>query len=153
MANQKNIKIIAKNKKAYFDYFIEDKYEVGIALKGTEVKSCRAGKVNLKESYASVDDGEVWVKQMHISPYEMGNIFNVDPERARKLLMHKSEINSLIGKIKLDGLTLIPTMIYFSGGKVKLELGLARGKKNYDKRHTIAERDDARRIERALKNK
>ena len=146
-----SIKLIAQNKKAYHDYFIEDKYECGIALTGTEVKSVRLGQVNIKESYASVDAGEVWLKGMHISPYEKGNIFNREPLRERKLLMHKFEIRKLIGKLKEKGYSLVPTKVYLKGQRVKIELGLARGKKSYDKRQTIAENSAKRDIARKLK--
>ena len=142
-------KIIAQNKKAYHDYFVEDKYEAGIALFGTEVKSLRAGAVNLKDCYCKIDKGEIFVLGMHISPYEKGNVFNRDPLRVRKLLMHKKEIIRLMSKIGQQGLTLIPLSLYFSGSRVKVELGLCRGKKLYDKRETAAKKDAAREIERA----
>ncbi|MBR4934140.1 MAG: SsrA-binding protein SmpB [Clostridia bacterium] len=142
-------KIIAQNKKAYHDYFAEDKYEAGIALFGTEVKSLRAGAVNLKDCYCKIDKGEIFVLGMHISPYEKGNVFNRDPLRVRKLLMHKKEIVRLMSKIGQQGLTLIPLSLYFSGSRVKVELGLCRGKKLYDKRETAAKKDAAREIERA----
>jgi len=142
-------KIIAQNKKAYHDYFVEDKYEAGIALFGTEVKSLRAGAVNLKDCYCKIDKGELFVLGMHISPYEKGNVFNRDPLRVRKLLMHKKEIIRLMSKIGQQGLTLIPLSLYFSGSRVKVELGLCRGKKLYDKRETAAKKDAAREIERA----
>lgn len=146
-----NTKTIAQNKKAYHDYFIEDKYECGIELAGTEVKSLRLGQVNIKDSYASIDNGEVWLKGMHISPYEKGNIFNRDPLRERRLLMHKYEIRKLIGKLKEQGYSLVPTSLYFKGQHIKVELGLARGKKNYDKRHAIAEASAKREIQRRIK--
>lgn len=146
-----NIKIIAQNKKAYHDYFIEEKYECGIELAGTEVKSLRLGQVNIKDSYASVDSGEVWLKGMHISPYEKGNIFNRDPLRERRLLMHKYEIRKLIGKLKEQGYSLVPTSLYFKGQYIKVELGLAKGKKNYDKRQSIAAASAKREIERRIK--
>ena len=151
MAEKKNggNKIIAQNKKAYHDYFVEDKYEAGIALFGTEVKSLRAGAVNLKDCYCKIDKGELFVLGMHISPYEKGNVFNRDPLRMRKLLMHKKEIIRLMSKIGQQGLTLIPLSLYFSGSRVKVELGLCRGKKLYDKRETAAKKDAAREIERA----
>ncbi|MBQ2826235.1 MAG: SsrA-binding protein SmpB [Clostridia bacterium] len=151
MAEKKNggNKIIAQNKKAYHDYFVEDKYEAGIALFGTEVKSLRAGAVNLKDCYCKIDKGELFVLGMHISPYEKGNVFNRDPLRVRKLLMHKKEIIRLMSKIGQQGLTLIPLSLYFSGSRVKVELGLCRGKKLYDKRETAAKKDAAREIERA----
>ena len=146
-----NIKILAQNKKAYHDYFIEEKYECGIELVGTEVKSLRLGQANIKDSYASIDNGEVWLKGMHISPYEKGNIFNRDPLRERKLLMHKFEIRKLIGKIKEQGYSLVPTSVYLKGQRIKIELGLARGKKNYDKRQTIAANSAKREMERKMK--
>ncbi|HCO18821.1 MULTISPECIES: SsrA-binding protein SmpB [Gudongella] len=139
-------KVIATNRKARHEFFIEDTMEAGIVLTGTEVKSIRQGKVNIKESYASIDDGEVYVNGMHISPYEQGNIYNVDPLRKRKLLLHRREIRKLIGETKQKGFTLVPLSIYLKDGKVKLELALARGKKLYDKRDTIAKKDAERRI-------
>ena len=145
------IKVISNNKKAYHDYFINEKYECGIELKGTEVKSLRAGNVNLKDSYATIDNGEVYIKQMHISPYEQGNIFNRDPMRPRKLLMHKHEIRKLIGTLKEDGISLIPLSLYFKGSNIKVELGLAKGKKLYDKRQSIAEKDAKRNMARKIK--
>ncbi|SCW28084.1 SsrA-binding protein [Ruminococcaceae bacterium YRB3002] len=153
MAIVKGIKIIAENRKAYHDYFIDEKFECGVVLSGTEVKSMRAGKCNLKDSYCQVKDGEMWLIGVHISPYDNGNRFNLDPMRSRKLLMHKKEIIKLYSKTKLDGLTLVPTKCYFKDGKVKFEIGLARGKKNYDKRDSIADRDAKRDIERAMKSK
>lgn len=146
-----SIKTISQNKKAYHDYFIEEKYECGIELAGTEVKSLRLGQVNIKDSYASIEKGEVWLKGMHISPYEKGNIFNRDPLRERRLLMHKFEIRKLIGKIKEKGYSLVPTQVYFKGQRIKIELGLARGKKNYDKRQAIAANSAKREIERKIK--
>lgn len=148
---QNNIKSIAQNKKATHDYFVLDTYECGISLAGTEVKSVRAGNVNLKDSYASIKGGEVFILGMHISPYEKGNIFNKDPLRDRKLLLHKYEINKLTGKLKEDGLSLIPLKIYLKGSKVKVELALAKGKKLYDKRQSIAEHDAKRNIDRKTK--
>lgn len=145
------IKTIAQNKKAYHDYFIEEKYECGIELVGTEVKSLRLGQVNIKDSYASIENGEVWLKSMHISPYEKGNIFNRDPLRERRLLMHKYEIRKLIGKLKEQGYSLVPTSLYFKGQHIKVELGLARGKKNYDKRQSIAETSAKREMQRRIK--
>lgn len=145
------VKIISQNKKAHHDYFILEKYECGIELKGTEVKSLRNGNVNLKDSYATIDNGEVFIKQMHISPYEMGNIFNRDPMRPRKLLMHKYEIRKLIGTLKEDGISLIPLSLYFKGSNIKVELGLAKGKKLYDKRQAIAEKDAKRNMDRKVK--
>lgn len=144
-------KIIAENRKAYHEYFIEEKIECGIVLAGTEVKSLRAGTVNFRDSYAEVRNGECFLCGMHISPYEKGNIFNKDPLRDRKLLLHKSEINRLVGVVKQKGLTLTPLELYFSHGKVKLLLGVAKGKKLYDKRDSIAAKDTAREIDRRLK--
>lgn len=144
-------KIIANNKKARHDYFIEDTYECGIALVGTEVKSLRQGKVSLKESYADIKNGEVFIFQMNISPYEQGSYFNVDPLRPRKLLLHKQEIRKLIGLKQREGYTLIPLSLYFTRGKVKVSLALAKGKKLYDKRHTIAEKDAKRKIQRNIR--
>ena len=151
MADKESIKLISQNKKAYHDYFIEETYECGISLAGTEVKSIRAGQVNLKDSFASVQSGEVMLIGMHISPYEKGNIFNKDPLRERKLLMHKAEIRRLIGKVKEDGYSLIPTKVYLKGSNVKIELALAKGKKLYDKRNAIAEKEAKRRIDRKIK--
>lgn len=148
-----NIRIIAKNKKATFDYFIIDKYEAGIALYGTEIKSIRLGNVNLKDSYCEIDEGEMFVLGMHISPYEKGSYFNKEPLRPKKLLMHKREIMTLLGKVKQDGLTLIPLSLYFKGSKAKLEIGLCKGKKLYDKRDTIAKKEADRNIERQLKER
>ena len=150
MANE-GIKVIAQNKKARHDYFIEQMIEAGIVLSGTEVKSIRQGKVNLKDSYATIEGGEVILSGMHISPYEQGNIFNKDPLRNRKLLLHKSEINRLIGVTQQKGMSLIPLRLYFRKGKVKVELAVAKGKKLYDKRADIAERDARREIDRKLK--
>ena len=144
-------KLIAKNAKAYHDYFIEDTLEVGIVLSGTEVKSVRCGNVNLKDCYSDIKNGEVFVRGMHISPYEKGNIFNKDPLRDRKLLLHKREINKLTGLIMQQGLTLVPTKIYFKGNKLKLELGIAKGKKLFDKRESIAKRDASREIAKRVK--
>jgi SsrA-binding protein len=151
MMAKEEIKVVAQNKKARHDYFIEQTFEAGIVLKGTEVKSVRQGKVNLKDSYVGVKDGEIFVYGMHISPYEQGNIFNVDPVRDRKLLMHRREINRLTGLIQQKGLTIVPLRLYFKRGKVKLEIGVARGKKLFDKRSDIAERDANREIDRRLK--
>ena len=150
---KKGIKIAAQNRKAYHDYFVEDKYEAGIELCGTEVKSIRAGTMNLKDSYCTVKDGELFVHSMHISPYEHGNIFNRDPDRDRRLLMHKREILRLFARIKQDGYSLIPLSIYFRGPRVKLELGLAKGKKLYDKRDSAAARDAKREMDRAIKSR
>ena len=148
-----SVKVVAKNSKAYHDYFIEDKYEAGIELAGTEVKSIRLGHVNLKDSFCVVKDGEMSVIGMHISPYEKGNIFNKDPMRQRRLLMHKREILRLFARIKQDGYSLIPLSIYFRGPRVKLELGLAKGKKLYDKRDSAASRDAKREMDRAIKSR
>ena len=148
---KKGIKIAAQNRKAHHDYFVEDRYEAGIELFGTEVKSIRAGTLNLKDSYCTVKDGELFVHGMHISPYEKGNIFNKDPVRTRKLLMHKREIRKLHALIKQDGYTLVPLSVYFKDARVKLEVGLCKGKKNYDKRDTAAKRDAQREIERTMK--
>ncbi|MFU0801358.1 MAG: SsrA-binding protein SmpB [Xylanivirga thermophila] len=148
-----NIKIIAQNKKARHDYFIDDTYEAGIVLTGTEVKSIRLGKVNLKDSYAEIRDGEVFVQNMHISPYDKGNIFNTDPLRSRKLLLNRREINKLLGYLQEKGYTLIPLKIYLKNGLVKLELAAARGKKLYDKRADIAKRDAQREIERNFRDR
>lgn len=148
-----NIKLIANNKKAYFDFFIEDKYEAGIALHGTEVKSLRMGKCSLKESFIRVEKGEMFIYNMHISPYEKGNIFNKDPLRVRKLLLHKYEINKLSGQVIQKGYTLVPLQIYFKGSLVKVEIGLARGKKLYDKREDIAKKDQRREAEKDFKVK
>ncbi len=144
-------KIIAQNKKAWHDYFVDEKYEAGIALFGTEVKSVRMGQVNLKDSYCSVKDGELFVLGMHISPYEKGNIFNREPRRERKLLMHKREIMKINGMLTQKGYTLVPLSLYFSGKNVKVELGLCRGKKLYDKRDSIAAKEVNREIDRKMK--
>ena len=146
-------KILATNKKARHDYFIDEVFECGIELKGTEVKSIRQGRVNLKEGYASVDNSEVFFKQVHISPYDQGNRFNVDPLRTRKLLLHKSEIRKLIGATTVKGYSLVPMSMYLKNGRVKLELGLGKGKKLYDKRQDLAKKDAMRRIERESKDR
>lgn len=146
-----SIKLVAQNKKAYHDYFIEDTYECGIELVGTEVKSIRAGGVNLRDSYAGLRNGEVFLHNMHISPYEKGNIFNRDPLRERKLLLHKYEIRKLIGKTKETGYSLVPLKVYLKGSRIKIELALVKGKKLYDKRDAIAERDAKRNIDRKIK--
>lgn len=146
-------KTIATNKKAYHDYFVLDKMEAGIELYGTEVKSVRQGNVNLKESWCSIVDGELIVNGMHISNYDKGNIFNKDPVRVRKLLMHKKEIMKLFEKIKLEGLTLVPLSLYFKGSKLKVQVGLCRGKKLHDKRESIAKKDAQRNIDRAIKER
>ena len=144
-------KLIANNKKAYHDFFIDETYECGIALHGTEVKSMRMGKCSIKEAFVRIEDGEVFVYGMHVSPYEKGNIFNKDPLRVKKLLLHKYEINKLLGKIKEKGYTLVPLQVYFKDGKVRVEIGLARGKKLYDKRADIAKKDQRRETEREFK--
>jgi SsrA-binding protein len=148
-----NIKLIANNKKAYFEYFIEDKYEAGIALHGTEVKSLRMGKCSIKESFIKIENSEMFIYGMHISPYEKGNIFNKDPLRVRKLLLHKYQINKIGGQLAQKGYTLVPLKVYFKGSLVKLEIGLAKGKKLYDKRHDIAKKDLRRETEREFKVK
>lgn len=145
------LKTIADNRKARHDYFILESYEAGIELTGTEVKSIRDGGLNLKDSWISIDNGELFIKQMHISPYEKGNIFNKDPLRTRKLLMHKREIMKLLGQVKQDGLTLIPISVYFKGSRVKVQVGLCKGKKQHDKRDAMAQRDAKRTIDRELK--
>lgn len=144
-------KLIANNKKAYHDYFILDTYEAGIALHGTEVKSLRMGKCCVKESFIRVENGEVFIYGMHISPYEKGNIFNKDPLRPRKLLLHKAEINKMLGKTKEKGMAIVPLKVYFKGSLVKVEIGLARGKKLYDKRNDIAKKDQQREAQRDFK--
>ena len=146
-----NIKLIAKNPVAYHNFNIEDKLEAGIVLTGTEIKSIRAGKVNLKDSYAGFKDGECYIYSMHISPYEHGNIFNKDPLRDRKLLLNKREINKLFGKVKQNGYSLVPISLYFKGSFVKLELGIGKGKKLYDKRQDIAKRDAEIRMRKAIR--
>ena len=153
MAKQKEAqKLIANNKKAYHDYFIEETYEAGVALHGTEVKSMRMGKCSIKESFIRIENGEVFVYGMHVSPYEKGNIFNKDPLRVKKLLLHKYEINKLGGQVAEKGYTLVPLQVYFKEGKVKVEIGLARGKKLYDKREDIAKKDARREMEREFKD-
>jgi len=153
MPYQKGIKVVAQNRKAHHDYFVEEKIECGIALFGTEVKSIRLGKVNLKESWAQVRKGEVWVEGMHISPYEQGNVFNRDPLRGKKLLLHKNEIRKLDAQVMRQGYTLIPLELYLKDGRVKMQLGVCRGKQLHDKRETIAKRDSDREIRRALREK
>ena len=148
-----NIKTVAKNKKAYYEYYVIESFEAGISLCGTEVKAIRAGGINLRDAWCSVDNGEMIIKQMHISPYEHGNIFNRQPDRNRKLLMHKREIMRLFGQVKQEGLELIPLSVYFKGSLVKVELGLCKGKKLHDKRETAAKRDAERAIDRALKER
>lgn len=152
MGNQ-TIKLIANNKKAYYDYFIEEKYEAGVALHGTEVKSLRMGKGSIKEAFVRIQQGEVYVYGMHISPYEKGNIFNKDPLRPKKLLLHKYEINKMAGKMAEKGYTLVPLKVYFKGSLVKVEIGLAKGKKQYDKRQDIAKKDQRREAEKQFKVK
>ena len=153
MAKKETQKMVANNKKAFHDYFIDETYEAGIALHGTEVKSMRMGKCSIKESFIRIENGEVFVYGMHVSPYEKGNIFNKDPLRVKKLLLHKYEINKLTGKIKEKGYTLVPLQVYFKEGKVKVEIGLARGKKLYDKREDIAKKDQRREAEKEFKVK
>ena len=148
-----HIKLVANNKKAYHDYFIDDKYEAGIELFGTEVKSVRMGKCSVKEAFVKIDNGQVYVYGMHISPYEKGDIFNKDPLRVRKLLLHKSEIMKLNGKVTQKGYTLVPLQVYFKGSLVKVEIGLARGKKLYDKRADLAKKDQRRELEKDFKVK
>lgn len=147
------VKIIAKNQKAFHEYFIEEKFEAGIELFGTEVKSVRAGTVSLKEAWCQIKNGELWIKQMHISPYEQGNIFNKDPLRPKRLLMHKREIMRLFGKVKQDGFSIIPLSVYLNGPRVKVEIALAKGKKLYDKREDNAVRDAKRQMDRAMKER
>lgn len=146
-------KLVANNKKAFHDYFIDETYEAGVALHGTEVKSLRMGKCSIKESFIRIENGEMFVYGMHVSPYEKGNIFNKDPLRVKKLLMHKYEINKLAGKIAEKGYTLVPLQVYFKDGRAKVEIGLARGKKLYDKRQDIAKKDQRREVEREFKQK
>ncbi|MBR1773827.1 MAG: SsrA-binding protein SmpB [Eubacterium sp.] len=153
MAKEKGTRLIANNKKAYHDYFIDETYEAGIELAGSEVKSLRQGNCSIKESYVSIDKGQVYINKMHINPYEKGNIFNKDPLRKRKLLLHKYEINKLIGRTKEKGYTIVPLKVYFNGSLVKVEIGLARGKKLYDKREDIAKKDQKREAERDFKVK
>ena len=153
MQKESGNKLIANNKKAYYDYFIEDKYEAGLVLHGTEVKSLRMGKCSIKESYVQIINGEVYIINMNITPYEKGNIFNRDPLRPKKLLLHKQEINKLAGKISQQGYTIVPLQVYISNGKMKIEIGVGKGKKNYDKRETIKEREDNRFMAKTLKAK
>lgn len=150
---EESIKVVTENRKAWHDYFIEETYEAGIALTGTEVKSLRAGKSNLKDSYAQVENGEMFLFNMHISPYEQGNRFNVDPIRKRKLLLHKNEISRLFGRVKQQGLALVPLKVYFKRGRIKIELALAKGKKQYDKRDALAAKDAQREVERSMRGK
>ena len=151
MPHQKGIKPVAQNRKAWHDYFVEEKYECGMELFGTEVKSIRMGKCSIKEAFVRIDKGEVWVYGMNINPYEKGNIFNKDPLRPRKLMMHRAEISKLDSKIAIKGYTIVPLQVYFKGSLVKLEIGLARGKKLYDKRDDIAKKDQKRELERDFK--
>ena len=151
MAEKKGIKVMANNRKAFHDYFVEDKIEAGIELKGTEVKSVRAGTLNLKDSYVIAKNGEAYVHSMHISPYDKGNIFNHDPDRPKRLLLHKREIDRLYALVKQDGYALVPLSVYFKDARVKVELGICRGKKNYDKREVTAQRDAKREMDRAMK--
>ena len=151
MNKNEGIKPVAQNKKAYHEYFILEKIEAGIELFGTEVKSVRQGKVNLKDSWCSIKDGEMFVNGMHISPYEQGNIFNRDPLRVKRLLLHKKEIRQLYAKVKQDGLTIIPLSLYFKNGRAKLEIGLCKGKKLYDKREVAAKKEAQRNIERSMR--
>lgn len=154
MAEQKNELItVARNKKAYHDYFVLESYEAGIELFGTEVKSVRQGKINLKDAWCNIDNGEIFVNGMHISPYDHGNIFNRDPMRKRRLLMHKKEIEKLFGQVKQEGLTLIPLSAYFNRGRLKIQVGLCKGKKLYDKRESIARKDADREAKRIFKEK
>lgn len=148
-----NFKLVANNKKAYHDYFIDEKFECGIELFGTEVKSLRMGKCSVKEAFIRIEKGEVFVYGMHVNPYEKGNIFNKDPLRTKKLLLHRSEIDKLEGKIREKGYTLVPLQVYFKGSLAKMEIGLARGKKLYDKRQDIAKKDQKREVEREFKEK
>ena len=148
---KESMKLVANNKKAYHDYFVDEKFEAGLVLHGTEVKSLRLGKCSIKEAFIRIENGEVWVYGMHISPYEMGNIFNKDPLRPKKLLLHKYEINKLLGKIKEKGFTLVPLQVYFKEGRAKIEMGLCRGKKLYDKRQDIAKKDQRREAEKDFK--
>lgn len=151
MGKESDIRLVANNKKAYHDYFIEEKYEAGVELAGTEVKSLRMGKCSIKESFIRIDRGEMYIYGMHVSPYEKGNIFNKDPLRVKKLLLHRFEINKLEGKIAEKGFTLVPLKVYFKGSLVKVEIGVAKGKKLYDKRQDIAKKDQKREAEREFK--
>lgn len=153
MPEQKGIKVVATNRKARHDYFILDTYEAGVELVGTEVKSIRAGHVNLKDSFCQVKDGEMFVYQMHVSPYEQGNIFNKDPMRPRRLLLHRREITHLYAQVEQDGFALVPLSIYFKNARLKLQIGVAKGKKLYDKRAAMAERDSKREMDRVMKSR
>lgn len=146
-------KVLATNRKAFHDYFVEETYEAGIVLTGTEIKSVRSGAVNLRDAYAQVRSGELWLENVHISPYEAGNRFNVDPYRTRKLLMHRREINRLMGRAQEKGLTIVPLRVYLKKNRVKIEVALAKGKRQFDKRDSISKRDAAREIERAVKER
>ena len=150
---QKGVKIVAKNREVFHEYFVEEQFEAGIELSGTEVNSIRAGTINLKDSWCGIKDGEMILNQMHISPYDHGNIFNKDTKRPRRLLLHKREIMRLFGKVKQDGYSLIPLSVYFKGSRVKVKVGLCKGKKLYDKRAAAAEKDAKRQIERAMKER
>ena len=150
---KESIKVMATNREARHEYFVDEEFEAGIELKGTEVKSIRAGTLNLKDAWCGIKDGEIFINQMHISPYEKGNIFNKDPRRPRRLLMHKQEINRLYGKVKQDGYALIPISVYFKNARVKVSVGLCKGKKLYDKRQDAAEKDAKRQIDRAMKER
>ena len=149
----KGVKVMANNQEAYHEYFIIEEFEAGISLVGTEVKSIRQGTLSLKDAWCGVKDGELWIRQMHISPYEKGNIFNKDPLRPRKLLMHKRQINYLFGKVKQDGYSIIPLQVYLKNSRVKLKIALCKGKKLYDKRDDMAKKDAKRQIERAMKER
>lgn len=151
MAEKERMKLVANNKKAYHDYFIDETYEAGIELHGTEVKSMRMGKCSIKESFIRIEKGEVYVYGMHVSPYEQGNIFNKDPLRIKKLLLHKSEIMKLTGKVAEKGFTIVPLQVYFKDGRAKMQIGLARGKKLYDKREASAKKDQRREVEKEFK--
>lgn len=153
MAENDSHKVVATNRKAFHDYFIEETHEAGVALTGTEIKSVRAGAVNLRDSYAQVRNGEMWMQNVHISPYEAGNRFNVDPYRPRKLLLHRKEIMRLMGRAQEKGLTIVPLRIYLKKNRAKVEIALVKGKKQYDKRETIGKRDADREIERAIKER
>ena len=153
MAQKSGIKLVAKNPKAYHEYYIVEKFEAGIELFGTEVKSIRAGKLSLKEAWCSIQDGELYLKQMHISPYEQGSFSNRDPLRPKRLLMHKKEINMLSAKVQQAGYALVPLSVYFKNSRVKVELGLCKGKKTYDKRDAVAKRDAKREMDRAMREK
>ena len=153
MAGKQGVKVMANNRKAYHDYFVEDKYEAGVELRGTEVKSVRAGTLNLKDSYVIAKNGEAWAHKMHISPYDKGSIFNHDPDRPKRLLLHKREIAKLAALAAQDGYALVPLAVYFKDARVKVELGVCKGKKNYDKRDAEAQRDAKRQIDRAMRER